>query len=63
MFRVGAKDANILAREFVPIFSAEDLMSLPHYHIYVRMVIDGKPAKPFSARVLEPESVRAQSAS
>lgn len=53
-FRAGAKDAGILAREFEPVFSAEDLMNLPHYHIYVRMMIDGKPARPFSARVLDP---------
>lgn len=53
VFRVGAKDAAILAREFAPVFSADDLISLPHYHVYVRMMIDGKPAKPFSARVLD----------
>lgn len=54
VFRVGAKDASILAREFAPVFSAEDVINLPHYHVYVRMIIDGKPAKPFSARVLDP---------
>ncbi len=53
-FRVGAKDAPFLAREFAPVFSSDDLMNLPHYHVYVRMMIDGKPAKPFSARVLDP---------
>ncbi len=51
--RVGAKDAAVLAREFAPYFSSDDLMNLPHYHVYIRMVIDGKPAKPFSARVLD----------
>ena len=53
-FRVGAKDAGMLAREFASVFSADDLMNLPHYHIYVRMMIDGKPARPFSAKVLDP---------
>lgn len=51
-FRVGAKDGGILAREFAPVLSAEDLMSLPYHHIYVRMMIDGKPARAFSAQVL-----------
>ena len=27
-----------------------------HYHAYVRMMIDSKPAKPFSARVLDPSA-------
>lgn len=52
-FRVGAKDARILAREFAPVFSADDLMNLAHQQIYVRMMIDERPARPFSARVLD----------
>jgi hypothetical protein len=58
-FRVGVRDAAILAREFSPVFSADDLANLPHHHIYVRMIIDGKPAKPFSARVLSPNDTGA----
>jgi hypothetical protein len=54
-FRVGAKDAVILEREFAPVFKADDLINLPHYNVYVRMMIDNKPAKPFSAKILEPE--------
>jgi hypothetical protein len=56
-FRVGARDASTLAREFAPTFTADDLLTLPHHHIYVRMTIDGRPAKPFSAKVLEPPMV------
>lgn len=57
VFRVGAKDAIILAREFASVFSSEDWINIPHYHVYVRMMIDGKPAKPFSAKVLEMQSL------
>ncbi|MDO8496817.1 MAG: type IV secretion system DNA-binding domain-containing protein [bacterium] len=53
VFRVGAQDAAVLGRELAPVFSGEDLMDLPYYHAYIRMMIDGKPAKPFSARLLE----------
>jgi len=53
IFRVGAQDAATLGRELAPVFSEEDLLELPYYHAYIRMMIDGKPAKPFSARVLE----------
>jgi hypothetical protein len=52
VFRVGAKDATMLAREFVPKFLPEDLVTLPYYHAHIRMMIDSKPAKPFSARML-----------
>jgi hypothetical protein len=57
-FRVGAKDAGILEREFLPVFSREDLISLPYYHAYVRMMIDNKPARPFSAKVMMPDFKR-----
>ena len=52
VFRVGAKDAVVLGREFSPFFSAEDLVSIPYYKAYVRMMIDGKPAKGFSAEMV-----------
>ena len=57
VFRVGAQDAAVLGRELAPVFTGEDLMDLPYYHAYIRMMIDGKPAKPFSARVLDAESL------
>ncbi len=49
-FRVGAKDAAFLAREMSPVFSADDLLSLPNYHIYLKLLIDGQVSKPFSAQ-------------
>jgi len=49
-FRVGPEDAGFLAREFQPVFSAEDLLTLPHRHFYLKLMIDGTPSRPFSAR-------------
>lgn len=54
-FRVGAADGSFLAREFAPAFAAEDLISLPNYHIYIRLLIDGEPSRPFSATTLPPD--------
>ena len=34
------------------MFNAEDLVSQPYYRAYVRLVINGMPARPFSARVV-----------
>ncbi len=48
-FRVGAEDAPYLAREFQPTFDVEDLIQLPNRRIYVRLMIDGTPSRPFSA--------------
>ena len=51
-FRVGPQDAAILGREFADRFEPLDFMNLPNHHIYLRIMIDGAPSKPFSAITL-----------
>lgn len=53
-FRVGPEDAMILAREYQPTFGVEDLINLPNRHIYLKLMIDGTPSRPFSARTVAP---------
>jgi hypothetical protein len=55
-FRLGAEDAAYLAREFEPVFQAEDFIRLPNYGVYLRLMIDGEPSKPFSATTVPPAS-------
>jgi len=47
-FKVGLEDAKFLAEEFYPEFGQEDLINLPCYSIYLKLMIDGKTSKPFS---------------
>jgi hypothetical protein len=51
-FRVGAADAQYLAREFAPTFSAVDLTRLPRYCVYLKLQIDGESSAPFSGTTL-----------
>ena len=51
-FRVGAEDAPYLEREFLGRFQQIDLMQLPNYRIYLKLMIGGEPSKPFSAMTL-----------
>jgi energy-coupling factor transporter ATP-binding protein EcfA2 len=53
-FRLGAEDAQTLAKEFEPEFSALDITTLPNYHIYVKLMVEGEVTRPFSARTLRP---------
>lgn len=55
-FRVGAADAEELAKEFLPTFNEEDLVNLPKYEMYLKLMIDGVASTPFSARGLPPLS-------
>jgi len=48
-FRVGAQDAKVLEDEFKPILTAQDLVSLPQYSVYIKLLIDGTTSEPFSA--------------
>ena len=48
-FRVGMEDAEILAKEFYPVFAPVDLISLPNHQIYLRLMVDGRASQPFSA--------------
>lgn len=51
-FRAGAEDARNVAQEFTPVFGAVDLINLPNRHFYLKLMIDGTPSIPFSARTL-----------
>ncbi|NCB20437.1 MAG: hypothetical protein EOM88_00735 [Clostridia bacterium] len=53
-FRVGATDAEELAKEYAPVFTEEDLVNLPKYEMYLKLMIDGVASAPFSARGLPP---------
>lgn len=48
-FRVGALDAEYLSKEFCPEFNQEDLVNLPKYSMYIKLMIDGASSRPFSA--------------
>ena len=54
LFSVGAPDAAILEKEFLPYFTSEDLISLDKYHTYLKLLVDGMTSKPFSAISLPP---------
>jgi hypothetical protein len=54
MFRVGAPDAEVLEKEYAPVFTAEDMVSLGVYQIYLKLMIDGVASHPFSAVTMGP---------
>jgi Type IV secretion-system coupling protein DNA-binding domain len=52
IFRVGAEDAKQFAQELHPTFTEEDLINLPRYSMYLKLMIDGTSSKPFSANTI-----------
>jgi CxxC-x17-CxxC domain-containing protein len=56
-FRVGATDAEFLEKEYEPEFLGQDMVNLPNYHIYLKLMVDGVTSRPFSAVTLPPFKV------
>ncbi len=54
VFRVGADDAEFLEKEFDPEFTPSDIVNLPNYKVYLKLMIDGVTSRPFSAKTLPP---------
>lgn len=57
-FSVGAEDAEIVARQLGGQLSPTDVLSLPAYHAYTRLLIRGSPSKPFVLQTLPPAQRR-----
>jgi len=55
-FRLGPFDARFVAREFAPLAAERDLLNLPNHEVYVKLMVDGEPLRPFSARTLVPDA-------
>lgn len=60
-FRVGGNDAETLVKEFTPTFTEEDIVNLPKYHIFLKLMIDGVASQPFSAMTMPPIGSRTES--
>lgn len=49
-FRVGPQDADVLVKQFEPIFSQNDLINIDNFNAYVRLLINGQTSQPFNIK-------------
>ncbi len=54
VFRVGPDDAEYLAKQFDPVFTAQDIIKLDNRNAYLKMLADGAPIKPFNIATFAP---------
>jgi len=47
-FRVGPEDADFIVKQFEPVFSSYDLINLDNFNVYLKLIINGQVAMPFS---------------
>ena len=51
-FKLGQADAKYMAQEFYPVFQISDFTHLAHFHVYLKLLINGKSPQAFSARTI-----------
>lgn len=56
VFRVSPEDAKFLETQFMPTFTATDLIKIENYHAYVKMLSNGSPVRPFDIATLAPST-------
>lgn len=51
-FKVGADDAEYLAKEYAPILSEQDVIGIAKYKMYMKLNIDNTTSRPFSVSTI-----------
>lgn len=53
-YKIGAQDAEYMAKEFAPVFSDQDLVNVDKFKAVMKLSIDNQPSTPFSIVPLSP---------
>jgi hypothetical protein len=56
-YRVGPEDGSFLEHQFEPVFDSRDLINVPNYNGYARILANGTPTRPFSLAAMPPPPV------
>ncbi|MBI4053887.1 MAG: ATP-binding protein [Candidatus Doudnabacteria bacterium] len=47
-FRIGVEDAEIMAKEFAPVFNEYDVINVDRFQAYAKLMINGTASRPFN---------------
>ena len=57
-FKIGAEDAEYMAKEMAPVLSEQDVIGIPNFNCYVKLNINNTTSRPFSMATIYDESER-----
>ncbi len=57
-FKIGAEDAEYMAKEMAPVLSDQDVINIPNFQCYVKLNINNVTSRPFSMNTIYDESER-----
>ncbi|HNW55680.1 MAG TPA: type IV secretion system DNA-binding domain-containing protein [bacterium] len=49
-FKIGSEDAEVLQKEFAPVFDAYDLVNVDKYTAYIKLLVDNAAISPFAIK-------------
>ncbi|PIQ78417.1 hypothetical protein COV82_00975 [Candidatus Peregrinibacteria bacterium CG11_big_fil_rev_8_21_14_0_20_46_8] len=55
-FKIGAEDAEYMAKEYAPLLTEQDIIGISNYKAYIKMSIDNTVTRPFSMATIWDES-------
>jgi len=55
VFKIGIEDAEILAKEFKPVFNEYDLVNVEKFNAYVKLLVNNQPTRPFNMVTFPPK--------
>ncbi len=53
-FRIGSEDAEFLEKQFLPVFTARDLMNVDNRNCFARLLMNNELTKPFNMKTYAP---------
>jgi len=56
VFKVGIEDAQVLAKEFAPVFNEYDLVNIEKFNSYIKLLVDNQPTRPFNMQTMPPQA-------
>ncbi|MFA5793010.1 MAG: type IV secretion system DNA-binding domain-containing protein [Candidatus Gracilibacteria bacterium] len=55
-FKVGAEDAEYLAKEYAPVLTEQDVIGIANYKAYIKLNVNGATSRPFSLETIWDET-------
>ncbi len=55
-FKIGAEDAEYMAKEMAPVLSEQDVIGIPNFHCYTKLNINNTTSRPFSLATIWDET-------
>jgi hypothetical protein len=55
-FRIGAEDAEVIVKQFDPVFSTNDLVNVDNYNAFAKILVNGVVSEPFNMQSNPPTS-------